>query len=108
MDARTVWDNLALAISAMQSPEGDYGLKLETVKAGVQLLFEFPPEDILEQVKRSTLSTRALVSWLVFEGGRMPEVEDRGVEALRRLYEATCPPGEGIIPPPAGKAGLLC
>jgi hypothetical protein len=102
MDVRTAWGNLGQAIAAMSRPEGDADLKLDTVRAGVELLFEFPAADILEQVERSALGmpVRALVSWLVFEGGRLAGVDQAAVRELRRIYEATCPPGEEIIPPP--------
>ena len=102
MDARTAWDNLSLAIAEMQKTGGDHELKLETVRAGVELLLEQPPKDVLAQLDRSALSKRALVSWLVFEGGRLPGVDPAAIRRLRDLYEATCPPGEGIIAPPAG------
>lgn len=107
MNARTAWEALSDAISAMQRPEGDHALKLETVLAGVELLFEFPAAEILAVIEGSALPRRALVSWLVFEGSRLPRVEDASVQTLRELYEATCPPGEGIIPPPPspGRAG---
>ncbi len=109
MDITAAWDSLAQAISDMHRPGGDYDLKLHTVMAGVELLFEFPTRDILDRVERSPLPTRALVSWLVFEGGRIPDVDEDSVQALRRLYEATCPPGQGIIPPPRPGAGRpLC
>jgi len=104
MDVRTAWSNLAQAIAGMSQPGGDANLKLDTVRAGVELLFEFPAADILEQVERSTLAmpTRALVSWLVFEGSRLPGVAPAVVRELREIYEATCPPGQGVIPPPPG------
>jgi len=53
------------------------------------------------------MPTRPLVSWLVFEGNRLPGVDRAVVRELREIYEATCPPGQGIIPPPPGglKAG---
>lgn len=103
MDVRTIWENLAQAIDDVQRPGGDPTLKLATVRAGVELLFELPAPDILDQVERSPLPTRAVVSWLVFEGDRLPGVEPAAVAALRDLYEATCPPDQGIIaPPPAG------
>ncbi len=102
MEIDTVWADLVHAIAEMQQPGGDHALKLDTVMAGVQLLFEFDADAILAQVERSSLSTRALVSWLVYEGGRLPGVPDDAVDALRRRYEAACPPGQGIIPPPPG------
>ena len=104
MNVRTAWENLAQAIASMSQQGGDWDLKLDTVKAGVELLFEYPAADILEQVERSTLPmpTRALVSWLVFEGERLRGVDQAVVRELREIYEATCLPGQGIIPPPPG------
>ncbi len=100
MEIGSVWDDLSVAIADMERPGGDFALKLETVMAGVQLLFEFPAEQILAQLDRSSLPKRALVSWLVFEGGRLPEVDGAAVQSLRKLYEATCEPGQEIIAPP--------
>jgi hypothetical protein len=100
MDIQTAWNNLAAAIAAMQEPQGDYQLKLDTVGAGVALLFEFPPEQILAQVAASALPTRATVSWLVFEAGRLPGVDGDTARTLAALYEDSAPPGQGLIPPP--------
>lgn len=109
MDAAVAWENLSNAITEMQKPEGDYQLKLDTVLAGVHLLFEHPAEEILKHAERSSLPTRAVVSWLVYEGSRLPGVDPTAVAALRALYEATCAPGEGIIPPPPpGSKVLVC
>lgn len=104
MDVRRAWDDVARAIVAMHRPEGAVPEKLEAVRAGVERLFSFPAAEILHQVERSALGLppRALVSWLVFEGGRLPGVPSEAVRALRELYEATCPPGQGIIAPPPG------
>ncbi|MDF1554483.1 MAG: hypothetical protein P1P84_15535 [Deferrisomatales bacterium] len=100
MDIQTAWDNLAAAIAAMHQPDGDYWLKLDTVGAGVVLLFEFPAEQILAQVENSALPTRATVSWLVFEAGRLPGVDAVAARTLAALYEDTAPAGEGLIAPP--------
>jgi hypothetical protein len=105
MEPTTAWQNLVQAISDLEKMEGDYSLKLETVMAAVQLLFEVPAREILDHVENSPLPTRAVVSWLVFEGTRSAEVDQGAVEALRSLYEATCPPGEGIIPGPGAFTG---
>ncbi|NTU59661.1 MAG: hypothetical protein HGA98_01230 [Deltaproteobacteria bacterium] len=107
MDAHTAWDNLSDAIADLERSEGDYDLKLATVMAGVVLLFEHPAPEILANVERSALSTRALVSWLLYEGGRLPGVDPSAVESLRELYEATCPAGQGVIPPPPPEARVV-
>lgn len=103
MGVEIVWTNLAAAIADMQTEEGDHALKLATVMAGVELLFEFSAADILDQVEGAVLPVRALVSWLVYEGNRLEGVDPDRVAELRALYEATCPPGQGIIPPPPSR-----
>ena len=100
MNIQTAWDNLAVAIAAMHQPHGDYKLKLDTVGAGVALLFEFPAEQILAQVEASALPTRATVSWLVFEAGRLPSVDPIMARTLGTLYEDGAPADEGLIAPP--------
>jgi hypothetical protein len=100
MDIQTAWDSLAAAIAAMHQPEGDYQLKLATVSAGVELLYEFPAEQILARVEASALPTRATVSWLVFEGRRLRSVDPTTVSTLAALFEDTAPPGQGLIAPP--------
>ena len=100
MDTKTAWKNLAHAISDMNVPTGDYNLKLTTIGAGVELLFEHPAEEILRELETSDISTRALVSWLVFEGNRLNDVDDAAVQSLRAQYESTF--GEKVLaaPPP--------
>ena len=100
MNIQTAWGNLTAAITAMQQEHGDVQLKLDTVAAGVVLLFEFPPEQILTQVENSTLPTRATVSWLVFEAGRLPGVDQVKARTLGALYEDGAPAGAGLIAPP--------
>jgi hypothetical protein len=106
MEARIVWENLCTALSELNDPSGgDYELKLATASAGVELLFTFPPEEILRQVQNSTLPPRAVVSWLLYEAARLPAVDPAAVEELRRRYEATAAPGEGVIPAPRPEGG---
>ncbi|PLX41009.1 MAG: hypothetical protein C0608_07100 [Deltaproteobacteria bacterium] len=102
MDTKIIWKNLEAAIAAMETREGDYNLKLETVMAGVELLYECPVEEILQHAAAATIPTRALVSWLVFEGERLCGVPNSAVEALRAAYEAKAPVGEGILKGPPG------
>lgn len=89
MDTKTAWQNLDTAIDAMNQPTGDYQLKLATISAGVELLYEHPADKILKELETSAISTRALVSWLVFEGGRLHGVPDAAVVRLKRLYETS-------------------
>ena len=100
MDTKTAWKNLVHAIDDMNVPTGDYQLKLATISAGVELLLEHPAAEIVKELDSSEISTRALVSWLVFEGNRLPGVPDEAVQSLRVHYESTS--GEKVLaaPPP--------
>ena len=100
MDTKMIWRNLEEAVAGMEIPEGDLNLKIQTVMAGVELLFECPSEEILLAAQNSNISTRALVSWLVYEGERLQGVPNDAVEKLRLLYEAGCPAGEGLLAGP--------
>ncbi|MGD8563576.1 MAG: hypothetical protein PVG03_13605 [Desulfarculaceae bacterium] len=102
MDAATIWDTLYRAARDMESSGGDWQVKLATVMAAVELFMEFPPQEIVAQIETSELPTRAVVSWLVFEGGRMKTVEPSQVQGLKEYWESICQPGQGIQPPPKG------
>ncbi len=103
MNTKTIWENLAHAIDDMSCPSGDYNLKLQTISAGVELLFECPTDEIIGVIEcHKKIPARPLVSWLVFEGERSGAISDAAVAALRERWESTCGPGQGILaaPPP--------
>jgi hypothetical protein len=41
------------------------------MEAGVEIMLDFSPEEVVEQAEASELPTRAVVSWLVFEAHRL-------------------------------------
>jgi len=103
MDIALAWQNLEAAIDGMKDPGDEFELRLNTVLAGVTLLFEFSPEEIVAQVEASELPTRPTISWLVYEGARLKGVVDPSrVRALARHWQRLHP-DQPLIPGPDQK-----
>ncbi len=102
MNIEAAWQNLEYAVKQVEEGADRLDALLEQVAAAIYLLLdEFPPEAIVAQAAASPLPTRAAVSWLVYEGGRIRELAPAKVEALRRYWEEHCAAREGkLIPPP--------
>lgn len=104
MDVKTAWHNLKCAIDDMADPGPEFEHLLNIVLAGVVILYDYPPREIVAQVEASDLPTRPTVSWLVYEGGRLAgSVEEVKVKALADYWLA-CNPGRPLIPGPEGQA----
>jgi hypothetical protein len=110
-DAQLAWYNLEKAVEAVQEYErtgsGDYLQLLATVRAGIYLLLEHPPEEVLAQVEASALPTRPTASWLVFEALRIPDLPRHKVEALREAWARGQAARHGeLMPPPPTWLGV--
>jgi len=99
MDVSIAWQNLEEAVAAVERGQGDLEHLLETVAAGIYILMEYPPEAVIAQVEASHLPTRATVSWLVFEAGRIKQIPPERVEALRRVWQESYSHLGELIPP---------
>lgn len=99
MDVSIAWQNLEEAVAAVERGQGDLEHLLETVAAGIYILMEYPPHEVIAQVEASPLPTRPTVSWLVFEAGRIKQIAPERVQALRRAWEENYSHLGEIIPP---------
>ena len=99
MDVSIAWQNLEEAVAAVERGQGELEHLLETVAAGIYLLMEYPPHEVIAQVEASRLPTRATVSWLIFEAGRIKQIPPERVEGLRRAWEENYSHLGKIIPP---------
>ncbi len=96
--ARKMWDTLEKNIMALdQSAEFNPELMAATRTAMI-MMYECHPQLIVECIEQSPLPTRALVSWLIFEGQRMPVLDTSRVQALKDYWERYR--REEIIPAP--------
>jgi hypothetical protein len=102
VEIEVAWQNLEYAVKLVEEGADRLDALLEQVAAAIYLLLEeFSPEEIVAQAEASPLPTRAAISWLVYEGGRIRELDPAKVEALRRYWEAHFAAREGrLIPPP--------
>ena len=105
LDVSLAWENLESAIGAVELQQGDWDLNLDTVTAGIIILYDFPAADIIRQVEKSNLPTRPTVSWLVYEGSRLLEAVP--ISKVRKLAEEwnNARPGEPLIAGPGAPKG---
>ena len=111
LDVALAWENLEKAVDMVELEQGDWNLNLDTVTAGIIILYDFSPEEIIQQVEASRLPTKPTVSWLVYEGSRLPEaVPISKVRGLVGEWQRTRPdepliagPGTPDGPKPAQK-----
>lgn len=101
MDVAVAWENLIQAIAAIESGEGEWEILTATCMAAMEMLLEYPPQEVLAMVEASEMPTRATVSWLAWEGSKLG-----GENAQRSMALAVCwqeaNPGQELIAPPAG------
>lgn len=100
LSVERAWDNLYQAVAALERQEGGWEVATATCQAAIQMLLEFTPEQILEQIEASELPTRATVSWLVFEAAKMKDLDQDKVRALAHLWRQAS--GQELIAPPPG------
>lgn len=101
MDVAVAWENLVQAIAAIEGGEGDGEILAATCMAAMEILLEYPPQEVLEVIEASEMPTRATVSWLAWEGSKLggPNAErSRGLAACwQQAY-----PDQKLIAAPAG------
>jgi hypothetical protein len=104
MDVAVAWENLVQAIAAIEGGEGGEGeweILTATCMAAMELLLEYPPQEVLAQIEQSDMPTRAMVSWMAWEGAKLG-----GPNAQRSLALAVCwqeaNPGQELVAPPKG------
>jgi len=100
--ARKMWDTLEKNIMALdQSAEFNPEL-IAATRTAMIMMYECHPQLIVECIEQSPLPTRALVSWLIFEGQRMPVLDTSRVQGLKEYWERYR--REEIIPAPESEA----
>lgn len=99
-----VWETVESLLAALESPQDHPERLTMALRGSLEQLLEYPPALVVERVQRSSLPTRALVSWLVHEAGRLDTVEDRKVKALRDYWETARRSSSGLISSAACRA----
>lgn len=86
----------------MESGQGDYQIKVATLYAAIDMLFDYPVKEIVEQVEASYLPTRPTMSWLVYEGSRIKGIDHDRAQALKEFWNKNNPEDEKIMDGPKG------
>lgn len=102
MDCTVAWQNLEEAIGRAEKAAVVDALLSQTLQAGICILLEYPPDQVVAQVEASRLPTRPTVSWLVFEAGRIPGLDQAVVKALCAHWDDNCSDQGPLIAPPTG------
>lgn len=101
MDVAVAWENLVQSIAAIEGGEGDWEILTATCMAAMEILLEYPPEEVLSVIEESHMPTRATVSWLAWEGSKLG-----GGNAQRSMGLVACwqeaNPGRELIAAPKG------
>ncbi|MCB2192691.1 MAG: hypothetical protein KQI62_14060 [Deltaproteobacteria bacterium] len=101
MDVAVAWENLVQSIADIERGEGDWEILTATCMAAMEMLLEYPPQEVLATIEASEMPTRATVSWLAWEGCKLG-----GPNAERSQGLAACwmeaNPGQQLIAAPAG------
>ncbi|MFH2125627.1 MAG: hypothetical protein ABIK12_03875 [Pseudomonadota bacterium] len=102
MDVSVAWENLVQSIAAIEGgEEGDWEILTATCMAAMEILLEYPPEEVLAVIEQSHMPTRAMVSWLAWEGSKLG-----GDNAQRSMGLVACwqeaNPGQELIAAPKG------
>lgn len=82
-----IWETMERSLIGLESGEGDQGKLTLAVRGALHLLLTFPPEEVVARAERSPLPPRSLLSWLLFEAGRLSEVDQARVAALRECWQ---------------------
>ncbi|KMY68059.1 hypothetical protein AAU61_09620 [Desulfocarbo indianensis] len=101
---REIWERLEANLKRLENACQVETLVFRDTQAAVCMLLECDPAEVLACVEGSSLPTRALVSWLAYEGGRMGMAEKVG--ALVQQWGLESDHTENLISPPPLESGI--
>lgn len=94
-----IWETLERSLIGLESGEGDQAQLTLAVRGALSLLLTFPPEEVVARAERSILPPRSMLSWMLFEAGRLSGVDQARVTALRDYWQDPQGQGSDIITP---------
>ena len=106
MEAKTtheIWEFLEANLSRLENASRVESMVFKQTQAAVGVLLECDPAEVLACIQASPLPTRALVSWLSYEGGRLGMSHQAG--ALVRQWSLQDGKPQSVIPPPQPLTG---
>lgn len=79
--------------------------QLPLLREVMRSILEFEPREIIAALERFASEPRVLLSWLLYEGGRLPGVDQAKVAQVRGLWDEACRLGQRVITVPPAAAG---
>jgi hypothetical protein len=93
-----VWETLEGLLAAMEQPQADQARLATALRGCLRQLLEYPPARVMARAEQSSLPTRPMISWLVYEAGRLEQPLAAKAQALQEYWETSLRPGVGLIP----------
>ena len=93
----TVWETLEDLLAAMDQPQASREQLASALQGCLRELLKYAPAQVAARAEQSSLPTRPMISWLVYEAGRLEEPLAAQAQALRDYWETTLRPGVGLI-----------
>jgi hypothetical protein len=94
-----IWETLEQSLIGLESGGGDQGQLTLAVRGALHLLLTFPPAEVVARAERSALPPRSLLSWLIFEAGRLGEADQARATALRDFWQGQAGQAPELITP---------
>ena len=96
--AREIWDLLESNLKRLENANKVESMLFRQTQAAIGMLLECDPAEVLLCMRDSSIPTRALVSWLAYEGSRLGMTDKAG--ALVQQWSRQNQETQNIIPPP--------
>ena len=93
-----IWRILEANLERLENANKVESVVLRQTQVAVSMLMECDPAEVLDCIQESALPTRAIVSWLAYEGGRLGMSEKAG--ALVNHWTRHNKGPNGVIAPP--------
>ncbi|MBI5522251.1 MAG: hypothetical protein HY910_06450 [Desulfarculus sp.] len=94
-----IWETMEQALALLESGQGDQARLSLTLQECLCLLLDFPAAELVARAERSPLPTRSIISWLVFEAGRLSQSGQGWARALRDCWEGSHTLRQSLIRP---------
>jgi hypothetical protein len=94
-----IWETMENSLIGLESGLGDQSQLTLAVRGSLQMLLSFPPAEVVAKASASALPPRSLLSWLVFEAGRLSGVDQERVAALADCWRTRGEQAPELITP---------
>lgn len=94
-----LWQTLELLLAALERPGGDQQQLNLALRDCLGQILKHPPEAVVARAEGSALPARSLISWLVYEAGRLDDGALANQARALHDYWTASKPGAGLLEP---------